>query len=119
MPVPSNPVPDEVYPSSSQDGQAIPLAVVRPLWSFEGELAAGATVGVELPLDVNLVSFYSESSRGTLSFEGGSFIFLPGVMYELALPKEVSVTVRADSEFFFNVLVKWGQLRNEGAYYAS
>lgn len=119
MAIPSNPVPDELYPSASQDGQAIPLAVVRPLWSFEGTLTAGSTEEVELPLEVNLVSFYSEVSRGTLSFEGGSFIFLPGVMYELALPKQVTVAVRADSEFFLNVLVKWGQLRNEGAYYAS
>lgn len=131
----NNPVPVENYPSSSQDGEAIPLAAVRPLGCFSGAVTSSDPLLIELPEDINLISFYAttggklkhsreapeddgpiEARTVATPYEQGTFRFLPGVMYELVLAKYVVITVSTDADYFINVLLKWGQMRNEGSY---
>lgn len=129
--LPNNPVPLENYPSASQDGQAIPLAAVRPIGSYYNNLPAGTATTVELPEDINLVSFFS-SSKGTIilpgaeiagAYQSQSFIFLPNVSYDLVLPRNIQIFILGEEgdegEVIINLLMKWGQMRNIGSYYVS
>lgn len=125
-----NPVPPEVYPSSSQDGQAIPLAAVRPAGSIRGTAIGGVHTDINLPEATNIITFYSATAGGIILTEDdenleeygytrGGFVFVPGVMYELVVGEYFGLMADADTTFIVNTLTKWAQLRNAGAYRAS
>lgn len=118
-----NPVPDEAYPSATE-GEAIPLAAVRPIGSFVIQATANIAQDITLPEEVNLLSIYCKSafllktptstSNGTYLSE--SFYGLSEVNYELVLPKDIIITTLDDSLLVLNLLQKWGQLINIGSY---
>lgn len=123
-----NPVPDDVYPSATASGRAIPLDAARPI----GFYRLNQSSIVDLPEDVNLVSFFSTVNctvglSGEIESNGympNSFYALANVNYELILPKSIQVLVEPDDEeapvqVIINLLQKWQQMDNLGKYYAS
>lgn len=123
----SNSVPTDLYPSASQDGQAIPLAAVRPIGCYAGTLAALQDEAFSLPEEINLISFMA-TKKGFLKLSTAAqvenyridmFAFVPNVMYELVVTKDIFVQLLEEGDVIINVLMKWGQLRNIGSYSAS
>lgn len=123
MKMAQNPVPDDVYPSSTAAGAAIPLDAVRPL----GYYVFTADYAFNLPEDVNLISFYSDVDC-TVTFAGSTlnnqftsngFYALGGVAYELIVPMNVAVHFVEPGKAIVNLLQKWQQMTNIGTYYAS
>lgn len=122
-----NPVPDDVYPSSTAAGLAIPLDVARPV----GFYRFFESSAVELPEDINLVSFFSSVNctvgvAGAVEVNGympESFYALANVNYELILPKSIQVLLEAEEDedkvVIINLLQKWQQMDNLGKYYSS
>ena len=82
----------------------------------------------QLTDDLNLISLYCTSiglayfNKGLPSsstYKPDTFVFLPNIIYELAVPKNFIVIPEVNGTLIINELVKWGQLRNIGSYYNS
>ncbi|WCD44274.1 hypothetical protein Tiera_018 [Polaromonas phage Tiera] len=55
----ANPVDNELYPLSTEKGDAIPLEVIRPLGVIPVALTEAGVV-IEIPADWKIASFYSD-----------------------------------------------------------
>ena len=119
-----NPVPDDVYVIATAEGRDIPLAAVRPL----GFYTLTADYALNLPEDVNLISFWSNVDCKILfsgailngNFQGPGFYALANVAYELIVPKEIAVHFQSTGgRAVINLLQKWQQMTNLGTYVVS
>lgn len=122
-----NPVPDDVYPSSAANGNAIPLDTARPVGCIEFSPTVADSLDVVLADDVNLVNLVSTvkfsitygSPIAVGAYTPRKFVGLPNVIYDLTLPKEFRITTSGSGSFVGNLIQKWGQIKDLGSYYTS
>lgn len=127
MPLPANPVPEDLYPLATEGGVAIPLAVARPIGSYRLTLEAGVNKSITLGADYNIISIYSDKdgllklSTSTISGDliTDSFRFLAEVQYDLVVDKTITLLCTEAAVITINVLRPWAQLGNHGRYSAS
>ena len=118
-----NSVPLNAYPLSSEKGEAIPLAVLRPLASRVIPAGFGTyTLPPQFATDDNLVMIRSAAECmigriGAGAIDGwfpDTIICYPNVDYYLMLDREFFILSQAP--VYVTVLTKWAQMANTGAY---
>lgn len=118
-----NSVPLNAYPLSSEKGEAIPLAVLRPLASTLIPAGVGSyTIPPQFAADDNLVMVRSESGciigrPGADAIDGWSpdaMPCAPNVDYYLMVGREFFII--SETVVSVTVLTKWAQMANTGAY---
>lgn len=85
---------DQLYPFSTEDGNAIPLDIVRPMWLLVNALPAAAVTVVTIAADVVNASVFA-SINCFIDFSGaGPYAGLPYEMTDgLFLPANTLLTV--------------------------
>lgn len=119
-----DPVPADVFPLSSEAGQAIPLSVARPIGTIKIDLALGADRTINLQDAANLVSLYC--TKDTLIKLPGStvvgdtitkaFWALANVFYDLYLPASIVANSPEGGIIIINTIQRWAQIKNPGSY---
>lgn len=122
----TDPVPEDVFPLSSEAGQAIPLSIARPIGTIKIDLGASVDRAISLPAVANVVSLYC--TKDTLIKLPGSvvsgdvttkaFWALANVFYDLYLPASIVANSPEGGIIIINALQRWAQIKNPGAYYA-
>lgn len=115
---------DGLYPFSTQNGQAVPLEIVKPLSLIQWLLVNGTPQSITIPagktawvysevdaiLSINAVALPAALVNGTV-YSGG--IFIPAntpVTIEITAGAAYLLAISASGKFWMNVFTQWAAL---------
>ena len=122
-------IPDNACILGTQEGTSIRLSAARAKYSKAIHLSGGSSEDIIMPEEINLVTFYASTSftivyinedvPAVAGWDAGAFRGIPGIFYDLFVPKNVRILGGGNGSLVMNCLVRWAAISNEGKYTAS